>query len=174
MFQIRAATSKDVSTLSELLEMYMQETFRQPWRGSPEAIERDGFGVEFETIVAETSKGELIGFAAWALSYDLHHCIRGGEIIDMFVNAEYRGRGVAAALLAAVAAAVHRKEGKYLKGQAVENAVSRRLYARVAVSFPGADYIVGGRAFRKLAELAGRRVRAIIHGLPQKEWNYDP
>lgn len=116
MFQVRIATPEDVPSLSELLHDYMRETFGQPWHGSPEAVGRDGFGAEFETIVAETADGQLIGFAAWFLSYDLHHCLRGGEVIDMFVRREHRGRGVAAALLAAVAAEIRRRDGQYLRG----------------------------------------------------------
>jgi len=51
---------------------------------------------------------------------------------------------------------------------------TRRLYERIAMSFEGADCIVGGRAFRVLADLSGRPIRELVRGLPKKEWNYEP
>ena len=50
----------------------------------------------------------------------------------------------------------------------------QRLYARFAMCFPGADCIVGGRAFRRLAELAGYAPRVAARSLPEKRWNYEP
>jgi GNAT superfamily N-acetyltransferase len=173
MFRVRPATPKDIPSLCALLHAYMQEAFGQPWQGVPEAVERDGFGAKFDMVVAETAEDGLIGFAAWLLSYDLHHCIRG-EVIDMFVHSKHRSRGIAIALLAAVAAEVQRRGGKYLKGQAVERTIAQRLYERMAICFPGADYMIGGRAFRRLAELAGKGVREIARGLPRKAWNHEP
>ena len=51
--------------------------------GSAEALHRDGFGREFETYVAVMGDGQVIGFAAWTKSYDLHHCLTGGNILDL-------------------------------------------------------------------------------------------
>jgi len=33
---------------------------------------------------------------------------------------------------------------------------------------------VGGRAFRRLAELAGSSARVVARSLPEKSWNYEP
>jgi GNAT superfamily N-acetyltransferase len=171
---VRAAEQRDVPALVELLEAYMQETFTVAWRGSAEALRRDGFGREFETQVAVMGAGRVIGFAAWTQSYDLHHCLTGGDILDLYVAPGYRGRGVAPALVCTVAAEIGRRGGTYVKGQAVDNRAVQRLYARFAMCFPGADCIVGGRAFRHLATLAGRSGRGMVRSLPEKSWNYEP
>jgi hypothetical protein len=83
-FMVRAAAQRDVPALVELLEAYMQETFRGSWPGSAEALRRDGFGREFEIQIAVTGDGRVIGFAAWTKSYDLHHCLTGGAILLAF------------------------------------------------------------------------------------------
>jgi hypothetical protein len=85
-----------------------------------------------------------------------------------------RGRGVAPALVCTVAAEILQRGRTYVKGQAGDNRTVQRLYARFAMGFPGADYIVGGRAFRRLAELAGRSARVVARSLPEKSWNYEP
>jgi hypothetical protein len=78
-------------------------------------------------------------------------------------------------LVAAVAAAIHARGGRFVKGQAANDDPARRkLYERIAVAFPGADCIVGGRAFRTLAGLAGRSARELVAGLPDKQSNYEP
>jgi GNAT superfamily N-acetyltransferase len=173
-FVARAAEQSDVPALVQLLEAYMQETFQVSWQGSAEALRRDGFGREFEIQVAVTGDGRVIGFTAWAKAYDLHHCITGGYILDLYVAPEFRGRGVAPALICTVAAEILRRGGTYVKGQAINNKVVQRLYARFAVCFPGADCIVGGRAFRQVAALAGHSARVATRLLPEKSWNYEP
>ena len=173
-FMVRTAERSDVPALLALLNPYMQETFGTPWQGSAEAINRDGFGNEFDTVVAVSGTAQIIGFASWTWSYDLHHCITGGDIIDLYVLPIHRGRGVAPALIFAIASQILRKGGKYVKGKAIENRVVQRLYKRLAVCFPGADCVVGGRAFRCLTELVGQPPKRAARSLPDKSWNYEP
>ena len=118
--------------------------------GSAEALHRDGFGQEFECQVAVTSDGRVIGFVAWTKSYDLHHCMTGGSILDLYVLPVPRpGRG--ARLGVRSRGRDSTAGGTYVKGQAVNNRAVQRWYDRFAMGFPGADYIVGGRVFRRLA-----------------------
>ncbi|HZS40026.1 MAG TPA: GNAT family N-acetyltransferase [Polyangia bacterium] len=173
MIDVRAAAPTDVPELAALLELYMKEQYGRAWNGSPEALERDGFGARFDVMVAARG-GELVGFAAWAAAYDLHHCVAGSELIDLFVRKDARARGVALLLIAAAASEARARGAVYMKGLAVGAPATRRLYERVAMSFDGADIIVGGRAFRALAELAGRPLREMLLALPRKEWNYQP
>ncbi|MBW4607881.1 MAG: hypothetical protein KME22_11820 [Hassallia sp. WJT32-NPBG1] len=44
------------SPLGELLDAYMQETFQRTWGGTIQQLEQDGFGTEFEIIIAGTSE----------------------------------------------------------------------------------------------------------------------
>ncbi|BAZ13419.1 acetyltransferase, GNAT family protein [Calothrix sp. NIES-4071] len=172
-YLIRNAILDDVSRLGELLDAFMQETFQKQWGGNIQQLQQDSFGREFQIIVAESSQ-EIIAFLAWISSYDLHHCIKGGEIIDLFVCPAHRNRGVATLLIAAVAVEIEKAGGKYIKGQAVNNPAAQRLYQRCARCFPGADCYVSGRAFRRLVELSGQSLRSIVNNLPQSAWNYEP
>jgi GNAT superfamily N-acetyltransferase len=124
--------------------------------------------------VAMTDGEHMLGFLAWKKSYDLHPCLTGGEILDLYVSPDDRGRGVAPVLVCAAAAEMLRRGGVYVKGQAVEHRVVQRLDARCAMDVPGADCLVGGRAFRRLAELAGRAARVVARSLPETSWNDDP
>jgi ribosomal protein S18 acetylase RimI-like enzyme len=139
----------------------MRETFKAPWHGEAETLRRDGVGRACEMHVAMTDGEHMLGFLAWKKSYDLHHCHTGGEILDLYVSPDDRGRGVAPVLVCAAAAEMRRRGGVYVKGQAVEHRVVQRLYARFAMDVPGADCLVRGRAFRRLAELAGRSARVV-------------
>jgi GNAT superfamily N-acetyltransferase len=170
---LRLATLADVDVIIALLRDYMQETYGKPWHGSRGALVADGFGARFKITVAEASPKKLVGFAAWQLSYDLHHCMLGTDVLDMFVAPSHRGLALPVLLMASVAAQSREAGSGFLKGQAVTNPGVRDLYERIAMSFPGADCIVGGRAFRELAELAGQPPRFVVQHLPDKSWNYE-
>ncbi len=171
-FAVRAAAPGDVPALVPLWTAYMRETYGDEWHGSPDALRRDAFGRACEMAVAEVD-GRLVGFVAWEPSYDLHHCVSGGEVLDLFVVKERRGKGTAVALLCAAAKAVQSRGGMYLKGGAVATGSGGKLYGRIGVCNPGVDCIIGGRAFRRLAELAGRPAREVARGLPARAWNYE-
>jgi GNAT superfamily N-acetyltransferase len=157
-----------------LLHAFMRETFDSEWHGTPDALERDGLGARFELLVAEGRRGATIGFVAWEMAYDLHHCVRGGTVLDLYVEPKNRGRGVALALFAALAARVRAQGGVFVRGQAVPKREVQRAYERVCVLFPGADANVGGRAFRVLADLDGVPPREAVRRLPERAWNYEP
>jgi hypothetical protein len=84
-YLIRKATQNDIPCLEKLLNVYMQESFQRAWGGTAQRLEQHGFGHEFEMIVAEASDQGVVAFAAWLSSYDLHHCMKGGEVIDLYV-----------------------------------------------------------------------------------------
>jgi GNAT superfamily N-acetyltransferase len=171
-YSIRKADRGDIPQFEKLLIDYMGETYHSTWGGITQRLDEDGFGNEFETMIAETSKGEIVGFAAWISTYDLHWCQKGGEVIDMFVSSPHRGRGVALLMITDVAMEIQKRGGTFLKGGAVDNAVVKRFYERVAMCLP--ECYLSGRAFRHLAELSGKSVREIVRNLPEKQWNYQP
>lgn len=173
-YQIRNSTLDDIPELEKILTAFMQETFQRSWGGTPHKLAQDGFGAEFEMMVAAADNQKLIAFAAWQSSYDLHHCIKGGEMMDMFVAPAHRGRGVAVQLVIAIATQIQQQGGSYIKGQTVENPSVQRLYQRCARCFPGADCYVSGRAFRRLTELSGQNLREVVKNLPEQAWNYEP
>jgi GNAT superfamily N-acetyltransferase len=169
--RIADLTEESLAALVPLLRAYMRETYDAPWNGSEDALRRDGLGQRCSIRMAMAG-GEPIGFIAWTGSYDLHHCVTGGEGLDLYVDAAWRGRGVAMMLACAACAAIAVEGGVYLKGIAVATGSGARLYARSALCDPS-GCIVGGRAFRRLAELAGRPVREIVRLLPDPSWNLE-
>lgn len=173
-YLIRKANRKDVPRLAELLESYMRETYQGAWGGNAQLLEQHLVNNEVEIIVAEATNREVIGFVAWIDSYDLHWCMKGGDVIDFYVRPSDRGRGAAMLLIARLAADVQGCGGAYLKGGAVDNPVVRRLYRKIAMCLPGGESYVSGRAFRRLAELSGKSLREIVKGLPDTAWNYEP
>jgi GNAT superfamily N-acetyltransferase len=173
-YLIRNANRNDVSRLGDLLEDYMRETYHGAWGGNTQLLEQHLSGHEIEILVAETINREVIGFVAWIDSYDLHWCLKGGDVIDFFVCPSHRGRGAAILLIAKLAADIQERGGAYLKGGAVDNPVIRRLYQKLAMCLPGGESYVSGRAFRRLAELSGRSLREIVKNLPETAWNYEP
>jgi GNAT superfamily N-acetyltransferase len=167
---VRPAAASDGAALASLISDYMHETYDRPWGGSLDALTRDASRVECLLALDAVP----IGFAAWTPAYDLHHCMPGGDLIDLYVAPSHRARGVAAMLVAAAADRIRARGGRYLSGLGVASQVTGKLYARLAMQFPGAACIVGGRAFRALADLAGKPAREIVRGLPDKSWNYQP
>ena len=173
-FLIRKANSDDVPRLSKLLADYMQETYHGAWGGNAELLEQHLTEKAIEFFLAETSNHEIVGFLAWSFSYDLHWCMKGGVIVDLYVCPEYRSRGAAVLLATELAAEIQKHGGTHLKGGAVESPAVHRLYSRIAMRLGENEYYVSGRAFRHLASLSGQGLREIVKNLPETAWNYEP
>jgi len=172
MYVIREARPDDVHKVATLLRAYMLETYREEWRGSINGLLQDGSGARFRTLIA-ASADEAVGFLAWETSYDLHHCLSGGHILDLYVAHRHRARGIAVQLIAKAAGIVHSEGGAFIKGGAVDTATASRLYGRFAPAF-GNDYILGGKAFRHLATYSNLPVRELVRSMPEMEWNFEP
>jgi GNAT superfamily N-acetyltransferase len=173
-YLIRKANPNDAPRLAELLEAYMQETYHGVWGGNTDLLEQHIIDNEVEIIVAETLDRKVIGLIAWVNSYDLHWCLKGGDVIDFFVHPSHRGLGAAILLITKLAAEIQGDGGSYLKGGAVDNPVVRKFYRKIAMCLPDGESYVSGRAFRRLAELSGERLRGIVRKLPEVAWNYQP
>jgi GNAT superfamily N-acetyltransferase len=173
-YLIRKITLDDLPQLASLLSEYMRETYRGEWGGNERRLAEDIFEGKVKIAVAETAEGKIIAFISWIQTYDLHWCLRGGDVIDMFVSRPYRGRGLAMLLLTDTAREILDEKGAFLKGGAVDNPMVHRLYQRIAMRVSGNDYYLSGRAFRRLAELSGKKVREIVRNLPPTAWNYEP
>lgn len=72
-YLIRKAERRDLPELVELLGSYMTETYNSVWNGTAKRLESDGFGREFEILVAEDNAKRISGFLAWNSTYDFHH-----------------------------------------------------------------------------------------------------
>jgi predicted N-acetyltransferase YhbS len=171
--QLRLATPDDVPALAALNDRYMRELFARPWNGTAAQLAADLFRDRVVSAAVAEHDGALVGFVAWSPAYDLHHCLRGGAIADLYVEPARRGRGVALQLLARACAEVAAAGGVYLVGTAVGDGPSR-LYARAASTWPTVEAILGGRAFRTVAGLAGSSARDLVRCLPPVAWNREP
>jgi GNAT superfamily N-acetyltransferase len=172
MYAVREAKPDDVHKLAALMQAYMLETYDEAWRGSIDGLLEDGFGARFRALIA-TLADQAVAFLAWEKSYDLHHCLSGGHILDLYVAHRHRARGIAVQLIARAAGIIHAEGGAFLKGGAVDTGTGCRLYGRFAPAF-GNDYILGGRAFRHLATRSNLSVRELAKSMPKRAWNFEP
>lgn len=172
MPRIRRAAREDMVALAGLMQEYMAETFHQPWRGNLEALTRDALGKEAHALLA-VDQGEPVGFALWRRTWDARRCLGGGELLDVFVQKDSRGGAIAPELLLATVADVAREGGVFLRGQEVAMQ-GDRLYQRFAVTAPGTEFSLSGKAFRALAALDGKPLREVLRALPARSDNFEP
>ena len=170
---VRVVEPRDVPALAALNRRYMAELFGRPWKGTEERLAADLFEDRVVAAALAERRGAAVGFVAWSPAYDLHHCIRGALLADLYVEPAARGAAVALALVARACAEVRAAGGVYLVGTAVGDRPAR-LYARVAETWPTVEAILGGRAFRTFADLAGASPRDLVRGLPLPAWNREP
>src|SRR5690242_13890242 len=113
---VRRADTSDAHDVVELIQAYAAEVFEREATVTTEALLNDGFGSVLEFYVAESSSGDLLGFAAWEKTYDVISGRRGGALLGMFVLPEQRGHRTGQALLSAVANEVRAMGGEFLVG----------------------------------------------------------
>jgi GNAT superfamily N-acetyltransferase len=169
---IKLASTDKTKSLANTIRAYCKEILDIESTISPEAIEQDGFGKHFQIVVAENSKEQIVGFAAWERSYDLHWGVHGGNILDMYVMKEFRGFGIAHKMLTFVCEQIYNEGGVFLKGEAIDQGMAQRMSGRISISVSGTEYILSGRAFREFARLSGKSALEIARGLPTKDMNY--
>lgn len=174
--RIRAASDLDADTLATLVASCMQESYPGHPGSSPAELRRDVLTTPpgHHVLLAEPASGGAIGFVAWDMIYDMHWATRGAAIADLYVDPVHRGVGVALKLLAATCTEVRALGGAFLRGGAYDRAATRRFYGRIAVVDPaGGEARLGGRAFRRMAELSGRSIRQMLGALPDPGWNFE-
>jgi GNAT superfamily N-acetyltransferase len=169
---VRLAAPEDIAGLVPLLQAYMRETYTHPWHGSADSLAAHALGQRCSMLVATDPLQNPVGFLAWVPSYDLHHCVPGGEALDLYLAPPSRGRGLALLLGCAAAAHILKAGGRYLKGSVVPRGAGDRLYRRFGIR-DAAGCIVSGRGFRRLAEHHGRSIREMMRHLPEPSWSYE-
>jgi GNAT superfamily N-acetyltransferase len=136
---------------------------------------RDGQGRYFHLMLAIDRADEPVGFAAWQTEYDLHNAVHGGHIADFFITPSHRGHGLAIRLAAAVARAVAKDGGVFVKGDVLEDDLRRlHLMRRITVGYAAQSVYVSGRGFRELAALVDADLKTLVRKLPSAEASRDP
>lgn len=102
---IRRAVPDDAEALVALIDGLNAHVGAATGRMTRDVLLRDAFGDRpgFEIVVAEVD-GTVAGYAAWCDAYETEHALAGLYMIDLFVGAAYRRRGLARRLVAAVSA----------------------------------------------------------------------
>jgi GNAT superfamily N-acetyltransferase len=175
MLSIRRGEASDSDVLAALHADYIRESF-PGHRGSTEAeLARDVLsGAQGIRVLLVEQDHRAVGFLTWQAIYDSHWAAAGGEIVDVYVVPERRGHGIALALVARMCADVRAAGGEFLRGRAYDRtSATGRFYERIAVGHDSAECNLSAKAFRSLAELAGRPVRELVKALPRKEWNFE-
>lgn len=171
MLKIRAATISDSVILAELIDAF---TVGHPSEAHPRSLDRMQeayFGSQpLSKFVLAHDGREVVGFAGWSRVYDMFWSIFGGVSVGLFVRPEYRGRGVAACLVASVCQGIRTEGGGFLRATYDDNL--SRFYERVAVGRPIRECHLSAQAFSAVADLADRSPREIVRSLPSRELNY--
>ena len=166
------ATIDDLDHVAKLIDDYVRQNLNMS--SCPCLIatfKRDYASGCFRMTVIHVNEN-LVGFAAWIPSYDLHHCVHGALFIDLYIDPAYRCRGLGVALICAIAHEITRLGWEFMRGSALSGRAAR-LYKRSAVRFGTNEYNVSGKALRQLASLAGKPAREIVRGLPTVAMNYE-
>jgi GNAT superfamily N-acetyltransferase len=162
---VRPFEPRDADQVSARFADYMRELFGARNLMTPERLIA-GHGINFELALAADGD-DIVGFAAWRWTYDLHNDVGGGEVADSFVAASHRGHGVAAQLVAGVAAAVQRRGGVFLSSLVLQDDPARvKLARRWGVGFAGEHTYLAQPIFERMAAWGGEgSARAAIRDL---------
>jgi len=141
---IREARHTDIAAIAGLVKEfadYMRDLGdTTELKLDAEAIERDGFGEDpaFRGLVAEVSEG-VVGFLLHHAGYDTDAACRLLFVVDLYVTASARGRGIGAALMNAARAVAGRAGARQMVWTVDRrNALGRRFYEAI-----GAGYVEG-------------------------------
>lgn len=151
--RIRPARPEDAGIIAELANALNRYEGRLASPFTAELVRRDGFGPDpaFSALLAEED-GAVVGYAMFHPAYNSDVAARELWLVDLFVVAAVRGRGVGRALLAAVAAEALRRGAATLSwGVRSSNDVARAFYERIGARDDGL----------RILELAGPPLAAL-------------
>jgi GNAT superfamily N-acetyltransferase len=104
MLRVRAAEAADVPAIFELIgELADYERLRHQLAGSADELRRHLFDEpRFAQAMAATWDDAVVGYGLYFFSYSTFLCRPGLYVEDLFVRADYRGRGIGRSLLSAL------------------------------------------------------------------------
>ena len=162
---VRPARPADVpSLLAMKRQLAIQENAESVLRATMEDWLRDGFGPQarFTAFVAERD-GAVVGMATVSERYYTSWAGCTLYIQDIFVEPAQRGRGIATALLAQVAAYALERGNPLVELTVREDNPARRLYRRRGFTrVPCVHYVVAGPALAELAVAVEGRAAEVV------------
>lgn len=130
---MRRARAEDAAALRDLIAALNRD------QGDPDDLltaahlHRDVIGdATTITMLAEAADGTLVGYAIAHPTYETGHAERGLYVADLYVAPAHRRRGIARALLSAVARAGHAQGARHLWLTAkAQNTAAHAFYRRL-------------------------------------------
>ena len=171
---VRSATEADLGAVEAMIDDNVRGHPAENHPRARSALRDAYFGTSPVAHLLVATRGvEIIGMGQWTLIYDMFWGMYGAHAEWLYVRREFRGRGVAAAIIAEICAQVHCAGGEFLRGGADDAAVAA-LYERVASGWPARQCYLSAAAFRAFADLAGLPPRTIARRIPAAELNKVP
>jgi ribosomal protein S18 acetylase RimI-like enzyme len=159
-FQVRPAMPADVPALLRLKrQLAIMENAEFVLRATAQDWLRDGFGprARFTAFVAEHTR-TVVGMVTASERYYTSWAGCTLYIQDVYVETEWRDRGIGAALLGCVAALALERGSPLVELTVREDNPARRLYGRLGFhEVQCANYVIAGAALADLAAAARTR-----------------
>ena len=154
---IRPATEADAATILGLIrELAQYERLAHEVTATENDLHASLFGVhpDAEVVLAETD-GRVVGYALFFHNYSTFHCKRGLYLEDLFVEPEFRGRGIGKQLLSHLARLAIRRGCARFEWAVLDWNESAIGFYRSVGAEPMTDWTVFRATGAGLATLAG-------------------
>ncbi len=171
---VRSAVEADLAAVEEMVNDNVKGHPAERHPRSRSVLRDAYFGASPVAHLLVATRGDrVIGMGQWTLIYDMFWGMFGAHAEWLYVRREFRGRGVAAAIIARICAQAHDAGGEVLRAGA-DDAEVAALYERVAMGWPARQCYLSAEAFRAFADLAGLPPRTIVRRIPAVELNKVP
>ena len=169
---IRTAVESDIDEIADIIDEFAKGHASENWKRQKSSLKQAYFnGAPIAHLYIAERNSIILGMGQWMREYDMFWAQFGGVLEWLYVKPEYRGSGVAAAIVAELCSQIRKSGGTYAKGEGLNPDVSK-LYERVAIGWTARKCSIAGEAFQVFADLSGLPLRQIVKGLPKQELNY--
>ncbi len=169
---VRAAVESDIDEIAGMIDELAKGHLAENWKRQKSSLKQAYFnGAPIAYLYIAERKSIILGMAQWVRQYDMFWSQFGGVLEWLYVKPEYRGSGVAAAIVVELCSQIRKSGGSYAMGEGLNPNVSK-LYERVAIGWSARKCSIAGEAFQVFADLSGMPLRQIVKGLPKHELNY--